>query len=365
MAPEVVKQKVAVTAKADIWSLGGVVVQMATGMAPWQDRSFESLGALLTQIARDDPRNSPLTSIRVSHDVHPDVEHVLTSCFRRNADERPLARDLLRLRCFRDIDPLRRPNGLRSLKDAMSSAAGRGGDPDGHHRRGASADAGAVERGTRVADAAPLAAVRSATPRAARREGSPRGPASRVPYLAAPARGAKGAGKSVQFTLCILRGNDASASHKIMGASVRGVKLGDPERPALGAEANPFSLNGSYGAKAREQRSRDAAASSQRAPWSPASPVEAHPATPAQQRSQQQQQKRANPFALGGAKSSTPPRRTPSEGVMLTSLQRRHGEHGVLNPVVEWPSGERGGAMLASHDSLGLFPAQRPAAHPL
>ena len=51
MAPEVVKQKVAVTAKADIWSLGGVVVQMATGMAPWQDRSFESLGALLTQVS--------------------------------------------------------------------------------------------------------------------------------------------------------------------------------------------------------------------------------------------------------------------------------------------------------------------------
>ena len=347
-------------------------ILLTIGLAPPHILSLKNI-----QIAFDDPRNTPLTSIRVSHEIQPEVERVLSSCFRREADERPLARDLLRLRCFRDINPSRVPKGLRSLKDAMSSAAGRGSDQDGYHRRGASTDTSATVCGTRAPEAAPLAAVRSATPRAARRgPGSPVCPASRVPYLVAPAgTGGKGnAGESAQFALgCILRGDDASASHQIMGASVRGVKLGDPERSMqVGAEVNPFSLNGSYGAKARELRIKGTA--SQHVPWVPppsSAQAKVQPAARAQQRSQQHK-KRANPFALGGAKSSTPPR-IASEGVLLSSLERRHGEHGVLNPIAEksdagasLPSewDESGEARLASHDSLGLFPLRRPAPHP-
>ena len=221
MAPEVVLQKEAVTAKADIWSLGGVIVQMATGFAPWQDRNFTSVQALLAEIARDDPHNSPLESIRLSHTIHPDVEHILSSCFRRDSEERPIARDLLRLRCFRELRATRLPKVLGSLRSALR------GTP-------LSPRAAPVQFALRRGKALRSARRRS-TYRAATTEVAPRGVA-----LARTVRFAPSA-KEASASALSSGGGSWSSSSALASASADGSSSSFPARRGGQKSANPFA----------------------------------------------------------------------------------------------------------------------------
>lgn len=92
-APEVFEEMYGF--KADIWSLGCVVFQMATGVPPWKDRGITNPVALYNYVktqkgpppmvfpAVDDPDES-VTALKA----------LITRCFRQDPDERPSAREL-------------------------------------------------------------------------------------------------------------------------------------------------------------------------------------------------------------------------------------------------------------------------------
>lgn len=94
MAPEVFEEKYG--QKADIWSVGGVIYQMVTGVPPWKSLGFNNPISLFIHIK--------------SHSSHPELpllkncdrnnrvllESILSRCFQRSPFDRPLASELLR-----------------------------------------------------------------------------------------------------------------------------------------------------------------------------------------------------------------------------------------------------------------------------
>ena len=57
MAPEAVKQE-RFGRKSDVWSVGGVLLQMATGEPPWKRQKFKSPMALFYHIGASPARLS-------------------------------------------------------------------------------------------------------------------------------------------------------------------------------------------------------------------------------------------------------------------------------------------------------------------
>ncbi|KAM0745584.1 Pkinase-domain-containing protein [Meredithblackwellia eburnea MCA 4105] len=97
MAPEVVKQT-AYTSKADIWSLGCLVVEMLTGAHPW---------ANLTQmqaIFRIGSSSRP----SIPDDISTEAEEFLEDTFEIDHNDRPSARDLLAHAFIRDPESFER-----------------------------------------------------------------------------------------------------------------------------------------------------------------------------------------------------------------------------------------------------------------
>ena len=111
MAPEVVKQT-AYTSKADIWSLGCLVVEMLTGAHPWANLtqmqaifrvsrppSFSSSAAHELALTACFPSASPQigSSVRptVPEDISTEADDFLEQTFEIDHTERPSARDLL------------------------------------------------------------------------------------------------------------------------------------------------------------------------------------------------------------------------------------------------------------------------------
>ena len=87
MAPEVIRET-GHGSKADIWSVGCTVFEMATGHPPWHE--MKPIAAIYAIGSGDS--NPPILPSHFSDDARDFVNR----CLSRNADERPTADDLLR-----------------------------------------------------------------------------------------------------------------------------------------------------------------------------------------------------------------------------------------------------------------------------
>jgi len=91
MAPEVIQHKVGHGRKADIWSLGCTVLEMATAEKPWGDGMFDNIMFALRHIGMTDAL--PSIPDRVPEWCRGFVQR----CVRRDVDQRPNTRQLLEL----------------------------------------------------------------------------------------------------------------------------------------------------------------------------------------------------------------------------------------------------------------------------
>lgn len=93
MAPEVFEEKYG--AKADIWSVGGVIYQMVTGSPPWKGLGFKSPVALFMHLrSHNNPPELPELKNCDDHD-RPLLDAILSRCFQRDPAMRPNASTLL------------------------------------------------------------------------------------------------------------------------------------------------------------------------------------------------------------------------------------------------------------------------------
>lgn len=89
MAPEVIDQKDGSGRKADIWSFGCLVIEMATAEKPWGNNAFGNIMFALNQIA-----NSGLTP-PVPADASGSCQELIRNCTRRDPAQRPSTTELL------------------------------------------------------------------------------------------------------------------------------------------------------------------------------------------------------------------------------------------------------------------------------
>ncbi|OQR97983.1 mitogen-activated protein kinase kinase kinase [Thraustotheca clavata] len=97
MAPEVIKEQQTSDGwiKADIWSLGCTVLEMLTGKTPWQQFS-NPLTAMYKIVSSESIPEVPL-------DLPSDAIEFLHSCFQREPNKRPNAKQLLRSSFLKSI----------------------------------------------------------------------------------------------------------------------------------------------------------------------------------------------------------------------------------------------------------------------
>eukprot|EP00804_Cyclotella_cryptica_P001936 CCRYP_007376-RA/>CCRYP_007376-RA protein AED:0.03 eAED:0.03 QI:116/1/1/1/1/1/5/37/1180 len=95
MAPEVFEEKYG--PKADIWSVGGVIYQMATGSPPWKDLGHKNPISLFFHLKNtDDPPKIPSSiASRINRYDFPLLEEIISKCFQRDPSKRPNASTLL------------------------------------------------------------------------------------------------------------------------------------------------------------------------------------------------------------------------------------------------------------------------------
>jgi serine/threonine protein kinase len=98
MAPEVFEEKYSWS--ADIWSIGCVAVQMATGSPPWKSLGYSNPVALFNHIkGSSGPPAFEMAEDALSKDMsvsHKQFQNLLRKCFDRNPESRPSAEVLLR-----------------------------------------------------------------------------------------------------------------------------------------------------------------------------------------------------------------------------------------------------------------------------
>ena len=107
MAPEVVKQT-AYTKKADIWSVGCLVVEMFTGEHPWAQ--LNQMQAIFKIGAGNAPPPIP-------RDISTDAQAFLERCFELDHEARPSAGQLLQHAW------LAKKSGKAGRRDALAVAA--------------------------------------------------------------------------------------------------------------------------------------------------------------------------------------------------------------------------------------------------
>lgn len=89
MAPEVISQKDGYGRKADIWSLGCTVIEMATAEKPWGNGAFDNMMYALNHISSS--RETP----PIPRDVSGCCQDFIYWCTRRSQDVRPGTEELL------------------------------------------------------------------------------------------------------------------------------------------------------------------------------------------------------------------------------------------------------------------------------
>ena len=88
MAPEVIRQT-KYGRKADIWSFGCTILEMAQGKAPWSEQKFDNPIAAIMKIGlSDEIPNIPET-------ISGSLKDFILCCLKRDANMRPHAKDLL------------------------------------------------------------------------------------------------------------------------------------------------------------------------------------------------------------------------------------------------------------------------------
>ena len=99
MAPEVLSHE-KYGRKADMWSTGGVALQMATGEPPWKSLGLRTPVSLFFHIqTSEDP---PPLSDKI--EANPKLKNIILQCFARDPSERPRATELLKDPFFNEED---------------------------------------------------------------------------------------------------------------------------------------------------------------------------------------------------------------------------------------------------------------------
>jgi serine/threonine protein kinase len=104
LAPEVFEEMYSF--KADVWSVGCVVIQMVTGTPPWKDLGISNPVALYNHVkAQTGPPKINLSSDDDFEAVTA-LKSLVARCFRQAPDERPSARELLEESFFHEYHHL-------------------------------------------------------------------------------------------------------------------------------------------------------------------------------------------------------------------------------------------------------------------
>jgi serine/threonine protein kinase len=97
MAPEVFEEKY--SAKADVWSVGGLAFQMTTGMPPWKEKGFSNPISLFNHIKRQ--KGPPRMVHPGSHTftnrqrtMWHMLEDLVRKCFEQDTDKRPTVKQV-------------------------------------------------------------------------------------------------------------------------------------------------------------------------------------------------------------------------------------------------------------------------------
>lgn len=90
MAPEVITQQEGHGRKADIWSFGCTVIEMASAEKPWGNGAFNNMMFALNHIA------TSTAAPPIPESVSPACRDLIGMCVQRSQDKRPSAGELLR-----------------------------------------------------------------------------------------------------------------------------------------------------------------------------------------------------------------------------------------------------------------------------
>merc|ERR1711933_269062 len=96
MAPEVVMMQ-GYKKTADIWSLGGLVIEMARGSPPWAEKKFDNPFALMMQLSVG------TTLPEMPEDISQDCRSFVEQCLVRDAKQRPTCGELLDTGFLKDV----------------------------------------------------------------------------------------------------------------------------------------------------------------------------------------------------------------------------------------------------------------------
>ena len=133
MAPEAFEGQCGM--KSDIWSFGGVAVQMCSGIPPFKKSGVRNLNELISLLKESDgPPSLPENTDTVLHDL-------VRVCFERNPSQRPSAKDLFLHPFFSDADESSTvisgdsSFGLKSpsIRNRNSGNRQNGGDGESYH----------------------------------------------------------------------------------------------------------------------------------------------------------------------------------------------------------------------------------------
>ena len=126
MAPEVLSHE-KYGRKADVWSLGGVAFQMATGEPPWKALGLRTPVALFYHIQTNE--EGPPMPEEVTRNVP--LHKLLVRCFERDPAERPTCGELLEDPYFQDEGE--EDDDDDSENDSQTERSGRGDDTNEGH----------------------------------------------------------------------------------------------------------------------------------------------------------------------------------------------------------------------------------------